>query len=574
MFFCIPRNPDSGRSRAGSQHLVQPQNTYKRFKIFVSCLFRSCRHHDTTPQIPHVGITALGNQQTVPDGQEQHASVDIADDSIPRAPGTISFNPASMEAKGRNSFPSIAQSATVPVATQFEGAHGFTLSGNVATIGTNTGVQNVTTVNHYGGSHGLENLKEFVSFPALHNSSAQDPDRRCHPGTRENVLMRLRQWTDNPNATDRIFWLFGPAGAGKSAIAQTIAHAYNQGEVAATFFFFRSDAARNDGNRLFPTIAWQLAFSIHATKDFIVHALGETPHLPMTDVETQFEQLVARVFQLTNNIASQMRHPAPVVIIDGVDECSNEQLQRRILVVIGNAVKNCRVPLRFLISSRPEALIEDTLNQFQDITLRIDLAALDDSNRDVEKYLVDKFSAIGSKQGLSPTWPGQEIIDEFVFKSSGYFIFASTVMRYISDEDSSAVSQLDIVRNLKPRGTVSPFASLDELYMEVLKQQRDQDFLKTFLALLVGRNSIDKSDPEDDAMLMNVSEQELHIKLRRMRALLKFEPFIDVYHKSFLDFLQDSSRSGPYHLSDMSLWQLNNLIAMGHAVLVPNSYTS
>ncbi|KIL53959.1 hypothetical protein M378DRAFT_174469 [Amanita muscaria Koide BX008] len=34
-----------------------------------------------------------------------------------------------------------------------------------------------------------------------------------------------------------------------------------------------------------------------------------------------------------------------------------------------------------------------------------------------------------------------------------------------------------------------------------------------------------------------------------MRSLLKFEPFIDVYHKSFLDFLQDPSRSGQYHVS-------------------------
>ncbi|KAM6499599.1 hypothetical protein JOM56_005107 [Amanita muscaria] len=415
----------------------------------------------------------------------------------------------------------------------------------------NKGVNNVTTVNNCGGTHGLEDLKDSVSFAAFHNSSAQDPDRRCHPGTRQNVLSRLRHWIDNPDATAHpIFWLYGPAGAGKSAIAQTIAHAYIKGEVAVTFFFYRSDAMRNDGNRLFPTIAWQLAFYIPATKEFIVQALDKAPHLPTSDVETQFEQLVAQIFQPTNNIASQMPHPAPVVIIDGVDECLDEHLQRRILAVIGNAVKGCRVPLRFLISSRPESLIEDALNQFQDFTLRIDLATLDDSNRDVEKYIVDKFSVVASKQGLKPSWPGQEIIEEFVFKSSGNFIFASAVMRYISDEDYSAVSQLDIVRNLKPHGTMSPFAPLDELYLEVLKQPRDQDFLKTFLALLVGCSSV-KWDKlyEDYATLMNVSEKGLHIKLRRMRSLLEFEPFIDVYHKSFLDFLQDSSRSGQYHVS-------------------------
>ncbi|KIL57941.1 hypothetical protein M378DRAFT_15901 [Amanita muscaria Koide BX008] len=48
---------------------------------------------------------------------------------------------------------------------------------------------------------------------------------------------------------------------------------------------------------------------------------------------------------------------------------------------------------------------------------------------------------------------------------------------------------------------------------------------------------------------MNISEKDLHTKLRKMRSLLKFDPFIDIYHKSFLDFLQDSSRSSQYHVS-------------------------
>ncbi|KAM6491620.1 hypothetical protein JOM56_013012 [Amanita muscaria] len=361
-------------------------------------------------------------------------------------------------------------------------------TGGGHTFGNNSTVNNT---NIYGGAHALENLKEFVSFAALHDSAEQDPDRCCHPGTRKSVLSQLRHWIDNPNPTDRIFWLHGPAGAGKSAIAQTIAREYNKGGVAATFFFYRSDPGRNDGNRLFTTIAWQLAFSIPAVKDFIIAALEKTPHLPMKAMETQFEELVAHP---TNNIASQMSQLAPVVIIDGVDECYDEPLQRRFLAAIGNAVKDRRVPLRFLICSRNEALIEETLDQFKDFTLRVDLATLDDANRDIERYLTDKFSVIASKQHLDPSWPGQEIIEEIVFKSSGNFILASTLMRFIGDEDHSAVAQLDIVRKLKPQpeGTVSPFALLDELYLKFLEWQPEsnQEFLKTFLALMMGRSSI------------------------------------------------------------------------------------
>ncbi|KAM6499282.1 hypothetical protein JOM56_004790 [Amanita muscaria] len=566
----ISSNPDqhSNTEQAADtyQHPIQPQNTYEWPTASILGLFQwfllTCFECMLRVLFAAI-IMALGGLQTTIDGpgHEQLVTVVTAND-IPQLPGTPqhdSLSLASIQAEGRSPFPNIAESGTVPMTTQFQGAQNVNLSGNptLMNIGTNTG--NLTTVNNYGGTHGLENLKEFVSFAALYDSAEQDPDRRCHPGTRKTVLMRLRDWFDNPNATDRIVWLHGPAGAGKSAIAQTIAHEYKDRGLAATFFFYRSDAERNDGNRLFPTIAWQLAFSIPDIKDFIVHALDKTPHLPKKGVEAQFEQLVAHPFQALNSIASQMPQFSPVVIIDGVDECSDEQLQRRILTVIGNAVKDCSASLRFLICSRPEALIEETLDQFKDSTLRIDLAALDDSHHDIEKYLVDQFSVIASKRGLDPTWPGQEIIQEIVFESSGNFILPSTLIRFISDEDYSPESQLDIVRRLKPHGKISPFALLDELYLEILKRAPDQDFLKTFLVLLVGRSSIRQNNEvdaavknlhEDDATLMNVSEKDLHSRLRRMRSLLKLEPFIDVYHKSFLDFLQDLSRSGQYHVSE------------------------
>ncbi|KAM6502758.1 hypothetical protein JOM56_002735, partial [Amanita muscaria] len=147
-----------------------------------------------------------------------------------------------------------------------------------------------------------------------------------------------------------------------------------------------------------------------------------------------------------------------------------------------------------------------------------------------------------------------------VYKSSGNFILASVVIKVVGDEDSMPEDQLAIILNLKPPDRMSPFAVLDELYLEILRRQLYQDFLKTFLAILVGRTALSvlgagtNPNPgdglhEDDAKLMNVSEKELHTKLRRMRSLLKFEPRIDVYHRSFLDFLNELSRSGEYHVS-------------------------
>ncbi|KIL57277.1 hypothetical protein M378DRAFT_171947 [Amanita muscaria Koide BX008] len=142
---------------------------------------------------------------------------------------------------------------------------------------TNIGHQHVN-INHRHvnshGNYGLDILENFVSFSALHDSSAQDPKRRCHPGTRKSVLHQICNWADDPTRPEHILWLHGPAGVGKSAIAQTISYFYGRDKVGATFFFFRSDPIRNDGNRLFPTLAWQLASSVPIAKDLIVASFG------------------------------------------------------------------------------------------------------------------------------------------------------------------------------------------------------------------------------------------------------------------------------------------------------------
>ena len=52
----------------------------------------------------------------------------------------------------------------------------------------------------------------------MHDSSARYPPPLCHPNTCQKVLKIITDWIDR----HCIMWLNGHAGAGKSAIAQTI----------------------------------------------------------------------------------------------------------------------------------------------------------------------------------------------------------------------------------------------------------------------------------------------------------------------------------------------------------------
>ncbi|KAF9063584.1 hypothetical protein BDP27DRAFT_1231846, partial [Rhodocollybia butyracea] len=43
----------------------------------------------------------------------------------------------------------------------------------------------------------------------------------CHPETRHHILEKLEYWI-NADSSKSVYWLHGPLGVGKSAIAQTI----------------------------------------------------------------------------------------------------------------------------------------------------------------------------------------------------------------------------------------------------------------------------------------------------------------------------------------------------------------
>src|SRR6266481_2688433 len=194
------------------------------------------------------------------------------------------------------------------------------------------------------GSGLRELLEKYVVPDAGHNRGGHRS--RCLEGTREVVVAKLMEWVDGDS--DRpVCWFHGPAGFGKSAIAQTIAERCAAADIlAASFFFSRGAGSRGRITGFIPTLSYQLTISIPGTKPKIHSVLQEDPTIPHQSLEDQFQKLIL------NPILALSEYDRPmVIIIDALDECDDKD---SIAEFIGILFRYRQLPYHFLLTGRAE----------------------------------------------------------------------------------------------------------------------------------------------------------------------------------------------------------------------------
>ncbi|KJA20974.1 hypothetical protein HYPSUDRAFT_764046 [Hypholoma sublateritium FD-334 SS-4] len=336
---------------------------------------------------------------------------------------------------------------------------------------------------------GFQILQEHVAAPAFHNSKQRLDPPRCHENTRQAVLQELFEWiVGNAIRTASIAWLNGAAGAGKSAICQSIAEmCIAHGILVASFFFFRTDATRNTVDSLVPTIAYQIIQLIPQTKDIITQAIESNPLIFEQSLEMQLNVLIIEPLLRLQSPGSNWKL---LLIIDGLDECSGDQNQMNLVRTIARLLRTRNSPFIVLFGSRRENHILMAFNS-RELNNMLTQLPLDDNYRpdeDIRLFLNDSFDDIKRthpfNNRLPRDWPSVEHVEEIIIKSSGQFIYASVVIKFLSIPTSNPSTQLDIVRGLRPTGRVTPFAQLDALYRHIFSQVTD---LPTILNLLAYR---------------------------------------------------------------------------------------
>ena len=342
----------------------------------------------------------------------------------------------------------------------------------------------------------MELLQRHIAPGAFHNSDERYDLPKCHPHTRKAVLKKIKDWVKDANKVALFLWLCGPAGAGKSAITQTIAEILEKaGLLAAAFFFSRNAAGRDDKTLLVATLVYQLVKSIPEIRAHVLEAVEGDPALFSCSIEAQVHALIVKPL----NAVADDETPTPallsrprLIILDGLDECRTTSAQTHILNTLSTAVKHLHTPLCFLIASRPEQNIRQAFNDQNGLGSLSFSIALDDTYQpddDIRVFLQSTFDEIKrnhpSKADFPTSWPSSKDIHRLVNKSSGQFIFASTIAKYVNSHRHWPPDRLKIILGQSEPGQETPFAELDSLYHLILSSVADIGKVKDVLMILV-----------------------------------------------------------------------------------------
>ncbi|CEL57300.1 hypothetical protein RSOLAG1IB_12116 [Rhizoctonia solani AG-1 IB] len=228
------------------------------------------------------------------------------------------------------------------------------------------------------------------SMSATYNSaeSADVQRRSCTPGTREPQIQSLLEWARDPGA-GRTYWMNGMAGTGKTTITHSVCTELDKtGELGASFFCSRTIPECRQVKYIIPSIAYQLARFSHGFRDELVKALKSDPDACSRAPKIQHENLIAGPLAA----AQAYLPPTFVVVIDALDECENDDAVGQVLDLLLSSPNT--LPVRYLVSSRPEPEIYDRMVRRAGARLVLHDLEPASVQMDIEAYVRDELKDI------------------------------------------------------------------------------------------------------------------------------------------------------------------------------------
>ena len=374
-----------------------------------------------------------------------------------------------------------------------------------------------------------------------------DSTKTCLEGTRREILAEIIDWAYSGDDVQRVFWLSGNEGTGKSAIVRTVARWLKESGRLGSFFCF--DVTRQSDCRpekLFTTITRDLANFDPGLRHIVADAIStDSSFLTMGDILLQWQRLVLEPLRKSSP------HLGPVVlVIDALDECGPNASREAILHVLADESTQLPPNVRVLVTSRPTNDIRVALQDKPHVrTTSLDDIPHEYVQRDIHLYISQRLHALREDQ-----------YDLLTTKADGLFEWARIACEFVLSVDQleGTPTSDDLLERILSPSDEGFRSSLDQLYILILKLAIHDSPQVRYRFGSVMRQVLGTLEPLPMASLNEMRRffpvPQDHFDVEPI--LKSIAPLVtsvtnptspvQLLHGSFRDFLTDRTRSGEF----------------------------
>ena len=250
-----------------------------------------------------------------------------------------------------------------------------------------------------------------------------------------------------------------------------------------------------------------------------------------------------------------------VIIIDALDECTDEKPTSAILSILGQFISE--IPMvKFLVTGRPEPRIWEgfRLPLLADATDVFVLHEVEPSQvaDDILLFFRHELSDLVHRRRGLDGWPTKEQLDLLCERAAGLFVYAVATTKFIDKQSANPRKQLDLLLR-SPQSSIREAkakfggnTTLDSLYTSILRgafgdeddPDNDPNIRSVLGAMILAANPL---SPSIIAVLLGLDAfEDVLPPLSSVHSLLILQEDINSpvrpFHKSFPDFIIDPDR--------------------------------
>ena len=355
-------------------------------------------------------------------------------------------------------------------------------------------------------------------------------------GTRKSVFAKVNGWLKDGNSPNRVMVIVGNAGMGKSVIAAELSkRMLEEGKLSGGHFCQHDKVRHRNPKVMLQSLAYQLSHSLPDYRKALVKQLSRNLGVEINDME------VGDLFELLfEEPLSRLTDPNStcLVIIDALDE-SEYQGRNELLDVIAKCFNKLPLWIRFLVTTRPEINICDSLKGLQPLLLE----PSDEENLKDIRFLFEKRLSCKLQSENH-----EVIFQELVQKSEGLILWAYLLTDFIIENNLSFLT-LEVLNNTVPSGISSVFQSyFARLESELSKELKitEEQFLNFLSALTAAREPLPLglvSKLLIQGKMSSRFQRKVSNAIACISSLLPVQDgCVHFFHKSLKDWLSDKTR--------------------------------